>query len=524
MTRAKYPLLTVSNDMGWQQRGSGAGYNSPSGHAFFVGAKTRKAIAMCLKSKLCAICDHMRHKGLQGPVKKHVCMKNHLGSSGAMEAQAALEMQVELFEKFNVIVTRIVADDDASIRSTLSWSNEDYMTNTGTDQPPMVPITRGPNKGKLQPRPAGHGRLPGVIPQPTFVADPNHRRKLMTGELRLLAKQVKAHNLTMTPMDATRLGKNFGYMIRSLHRLPEEKHEDAAKAVLEHHFDNHQYCGEWCRRRLQSEEEKKSSSRYYRCKVKDAKLYKHLSEVLLKRHLSKKQLDELSHGMDTQVNESLNNTISWLAPKNKVYCASPSLANRISIAVGVNSIGLLAYYRRLFNKLGIVVTPDILHFLEVKDRNRSARLAKLKTTKKKKKRIQRKMATLNEMTLKAKRERARRDGTYKSGQYMAEGSSAGFTEEELQAGASSTTNRKKKSKVDVTCKHCGRQGHSRTSHQNCGKYTGAKKKAPPPVPMNLDAVEAEAMDSLPLDDDSNMEFFECDTWSDNEEGQQSGLI
>ena len=111
---------------------------------------------------------------------------------------------------------------------------------------------------------------------------------------------------------------------------------------------------------------------------------------------------------------------------------------------------------------------------------------------------------------------------------MSAGSSAGFTEEELQEGAAAAARGSKKSRLDVMCKHCGRQGHSRTTHQNCGKYTGAtKKKAPPTV--NLDAEEAEAMDCLPLDggaaDDSDLdlEFYDADTWSDDE-GQQTGLI
>jgi hypothetical protein len=88
-------------------------------------------------------------------------------------------------------VKDICIDDDASTRSMLSWSNRDYMTNNNTLEIPMVPKTKGINKGKLQKR-KDQGRLTGHIPEPSFLADPNHRRKVLTGELVALADAKKA--------------------------------------------------------------------------------------------------------------------------------------------------------------------------------------------------------------------------------------------------------------------------------------------------------------------------------------------
>jgi hypothetical protein len=68
----------------------------------------------------------------------------------------------------------IYADNDASARSLLRWSNANHMANNTTNQVPLVPISKGPNKEKLQQRPDKES-LPGHIPEPTFVADPNHR-------------------------------------------------------------------------------------------------------------------------------------------------------------------------------------------------------------------------------------------------------------------------------------------------------------------------------------------------------------
>jgi hypothetical protein len=75
-------------------------------------------------------------------------------------------------------------DDDASTRSLLRWSssNAEYMKNTNSTTAPMVPKTKGKNAGDLKKR-DDKEKLPGMIPGPFFLADPNHRRKVFTGEL-----------------------------------------------------------------------------------------------------------------------------------------------------------------------------------------------------------------------------------------------------------------------------------------------------------------------------------------------------
>ena len=99
-------------------------------------------------------------------------------------------------------------------------------------------------------------------------------------------------------MDATRLGKNFGYMARTLRQRDETEFVDAAKAVLEHHFDNHEYCGDWCRRKNESEQQKMSSGKYYRNKLESPELYNLLSEKIQK-FITLDKLIEMAHGLDT---------------------------------------------------------------------------------------------------------------------------------------------------------------------------------------------------------------------------------
>jgi hypothetical protein len=314
-------------------------------------------------------------------------------------------MVVELYEVRLVAVHRICADDDASTRSLLRWSNDDWMKNNNTTIKPRISVvTGGVDTGRSVPCP-DKGRLPGhIIPEPKFVTNPNHRKKVFMKHLHALKAMKASKRCTITRMDITRLGKNlFGYMARGLRRHPEEEWTDAGKAVIEHHFDNHSHCGAWCKRKRMTEEEKLTKARYYRDLTKDAKLYGALDKVV-GRFVTLDRLQEIAHGMDTQINESFNNTASWFAPKNKVYCGSSSLTNRLSLAVGINSLGLQAYFNRLFTYLGITMVPCIEHFLKVKDNTRNKRHANRKLTVTKKLRSAKKYAQLAADEVLAKKE------------------------------------------------------------------------------------------------------------------------
>jgi hypothetical protein len=69
----------------------------------------------------------------------------------------------------------------------MKWSNMDWMINNHSAVGPRVIIAGGKLKGKTKPR-EDTGKLPGHVPEPTFVADPNHRRKLLMKELIAITK------------------------------------------------------------------------------------------------------------------------------------------------------------------------------------------------------------------------------------------------------------------------------------------------------------------------------------------------
>ena len=122
----------------------------------------------------------------------------------------------------------------------------------------------------------------------------------------------------------------------------------------------HKYCGDWCSRLRQTEAERVANKKMYRCKTKDAKLYSILLNKI-ERFITEQALDEVGHGMDTLVNESFNNSVAWVAPKNKVYSSSDSLRNRIAVCLGINGLGTYEYYKLLFERLNISMPIDVNH-------------------------------------------------------------------------------------------------------------------------------------------------------------------
>ena len=522
LPRELFPKIGASGDMGWQGRSAGMSYNSLSGDAVYVGALSRKIIAWYVCSKHCSFCKGwLRSKKKDQPIPVHKCRKNWEGSSGAMEPIALLEMFKMLFEAYNVVVDFIITDDDSSIKAKMKWSNADHMENHGLDTPPTIVNSRG----NVVVRP-DKGELPKLMPEPSFLADPNHRKKTWKNSLYSLEKLTVANKKTMTKLDVLRLGTNFAFMVRTLPGKTDEEMLTASKAIIEHHFDNHEFCGEWCNRKKQTGEERKKKKKFYRSKVKDIELYKEL-QVRVKRFITLQGLKEVGHGFDTLCNESFNNCVAWVAPKNKVYSSSESLKNRIAVALLINGLGIMGFYEELFVRLGIKMTADVRHFIQQQSEYRRRRIAKSKTAAGKKIRTTRYADKIVAHTLVAKKERAKREGVYRSGI----GAEDGYTEEELALAAeqakknlSSKRTSKKKAPTDPTkkCTACGEIGHSRKTNKLCRYYVArGKRKADdldlesgeaqddtPQAQTERDAADCDVLDSMELND-SDGDFFDA---------------
>lgn len=251
------------------------------------------------------------------------------------------------------------------------------------------------------------------------------------------------------------------------------------------------------------------------------------------------RLREVAHGMDTQINESFNNTASWFAPKNKVYSGSQSLCNRLSLAVGINSIGMEQYFSRLFRTFKIAMPPDIQHFLAVKQNCRQKRRDKRKLKETKRNRVKRKYEKLAEDEACAKRDAAKRAGTYKRGQNMAAGGADGYTADDLDSllAKAAKKPRSASSRKEAICPFCKQKGHSTKRSSACLFYKkteskGKPKDDNPPVASNDPEAEAEqeadASAAADLDNYESMDinnddvsvdalvFHDADTWSSDE--------
>jgi hypothetical protein len=187
------------------------------------------------------------------------------------------------------------------------------------------------------------------------------------------------------------------------------------------------------------------------------------------------------------------------------------------------------------------MAPNVAHFLSVKQNIREKRHDKRQLTETKKNRVKRKMEILKEDEAIAKRERSKRDGTYKKGQNMDDGGADGYTAAELLAAAATPPAKRSKksttkSSKDVKCKHCFLLGHSRRTSSKCLMNKDRKLSKPvlPPesqAPMTLEEADRLAcedmneMDQMDLanDDvsvDASLAMYEdAATWSDDEDDE-----
>jgi hypothetical protein len=224
--------------MAWQKRSCGHRYDSHSGHAIPIGLLSNLPIGLAILNKHSRVCSSYT----SNDVEEHDCFTNFDGSSGAMESAALAQLAHGLLDEQHILFGTIVADDDSSMRAQMKWLNTDWMLNNNTSEPPRVQ-TKG---GSLKVRP-DRGQLRLEYPKPSWLNNPSHRGKTLSGELRTLEKQPLAISKGVNKVDCIKIQRNFAYMIKQLKDVPEGEWVTRGLAVLEHHFENHEHCGSWCR-------------------------------------------------------------------------------------------------------------------------------------------------------------------------------------------------------------------------------------------------------------------------------------
>lgn len=76
--------------MGWGKRSSGNRYDSLSGHTLMIGYLSKNIIIALVSSTICRLCSLLEESSVELP--EHVYPRNYVGSSKAMEVDAALHL------------------------------------------------------------------------------------------------------------------------------------------------------------------------------------------------------------------------------------------------------------------------------------------------------------------------------------------------------------------------------------------------------------------------------------------------
>jgi len=167
---------------------------------------------------------------------------------------------------------------------------------------------------------------------------------------------------------------------------------------------------------------------------------------------------------------------------------------------------LLGYFKRLFERLEMTMTPDMEHFLKMISARRDSRISKSQEQKQKKHWQLKFHQLLQEHAEDAKKDRCKQEGgVYQPGIGMAAAPPA----KRAKRGAAN---------LDAVCSKCGERGHWRPSNKLCKCYAprGATKidcptsslqtKAQPDTSEAVsqrDADELDLMDMLPFDDNND---------------------
>ena len=236
--------LSVSNDARWDKRSAGRSYDSMSGCSVMNGNRTGLTIGLEPMSMTCMMCEN------NTPHDAEVCSHNYEGTSKGMEATGAARLVKRLFEEGNVYVGEYVSDDDSSSRAILTHSTADLIeagTLSEEDWPRYLNGGKKPDNGQL---PINH-------PEISFLADKGHRVRGYANKYFALAAAKKSENLGVTKIDAERMKRRTSWTLRMRTDGTFTELQKHLTAVLEHHFNNHVHCGDWCKAKGKKGKEKK---------------------------------------------------------------------------------------------------------------------------------------------------------------------------------------------------------------------------------------------------------------------------
>ena len=460
-------LLTISFDMGWQKRSSGRRYDSLSGHAFAIGGLTKKVIACEVVCKHCQLCETRKAAGKEKD-EAHECPANYVGSSKGMESWAAVKMIREGYVHQNgFTVGAVCMDDDSTTKSQLRhrWSDK---INEGTMSENEWPRTASGSKKQDK------GKLDLHMCVPEILADPTHRKKVVVNALYALKDRTKSKpiNERCTDRDILKINTYWGFMVKQNATKPFDELVTASKAVVEHHFNNHEFCGQWCPVKRGSNGVRRTC---YRCKETHGKLYESITQTIAP-YITEDRLKELHHSFSTQGNEAMNTSVASYAPKTATFSTTMSLHNRVKMASSINIVGHTKYWNLMYEELEMDMPAETGEYIKSLQNIKTRSKVRREQTHTKLKRQEKFYEKLKKAIAADERARRKGMGTYATG--------AGFHDasdnNEFKGG--DTTADKNKDQQQP-CIDCGEYNHKTSRSKKCeknGSYdqTTAAKRCP----------------------------------------------
>lgn len=303
-----------------------------SGHSSLIGVLSGRILGRAFRIKICSLCSNGHD------LNDHDCRLNFRGSAKAMEPDMAAQLVVHNkdLEDENVIIGTVVGDEDAST---------------------MCRIRRE----------SAH-----VIAKES---DMNHNTKSVSNKL---------WKLRLPKQTIDYLKKCFGCAIKKNGGDPEAVRKDLSN-VVDHAFDKHEMCGEWCRF-------KEDPENYKHRGLPDGKglhgtqLHSDLTQIF---GTYANNAEKIAACSSTQLNESFNAIVASKAPKGRCYGRSESLVYRLDAAVSQKNTGT-GYVVNVAKKLNVSPGKHTKQFREKKDVRREERAKKMRTAEFKRRRLFRK--------------------------------------------------------------------------------------------------------------------------------------
>jgi hypothetical protein len=362
--------ISVAGDTRWDQQASGCAHTSNSGTSLLCGNLSKQCVGIKCMSKRCAKCNPREAKAkakakdgrdfCKVPTKAevlyyaqmhepHLCPRNYTGLPKGMEARGAFKIVRRLYNSpASVFVATYVMDDASLTKSILKYWLLAKIEN-GNMLDDDWPLTEAGVRMR------DTGLLPINQPEINFLGDKNHQVRTYAQYyfklVQMAAEQSQCHF-----QDAKRLKRAFGYFLHQFSKRSWKCFLCLVRAVLEHHFNLHRYCNDWCPAKKWKKEDRLRNALKYRNKKVNAELYEQF-KIHHDKFTSEEALRDMYHQFHSIKCESLNGNITKYVPKHKDYCRTLTNKGRTHTAIGVDLLGYVHYFGHLFDVLGLKQTP-----------------------------------------------------------------------------------------------------------------------------------------------------------------------